>query len=332
MIDALTMVVAFVASGVLAPFVLRFLRQKSMLDIAGSRSAHTQPTPRGGGLGILAVYTPLAAAMLSLHPELQPSAFLHAVLVFAVAVAALGWFDDKLNLHVATRFALQMVCVGGALLFLPPVLPALPLWAEKALLLLAWTWFVNLYNFMDGIDGIAAMQAVFVAITLTFVAESLTPLCLILAGCSLGFLRNNWPTVWSTHKMFLGDVGSTFLGFTLGGLLLAALSIHGTESLPVLLTLPLLFCADATSTLLRRAWQRKKVWQAHREHWYQRAYNLGMGHAQILWRCIGLNLVLFVVAILGMLLKLGWWTPLAGLLVLALAARRVVWLEGKKKK
>jgi superfamily II DNA or RNA helicase len=86
------------------------------------------------------------------------------------------------------------------------VLPGLPLWVEKVLLLLAWTWFVNLYHFMDGIDGLAAMQAVFVAITLTFVAESLTPLCLILAGCSLGFLRNNWPTVWSTHKMFLGDV------------------------------------------------------------------------------------------------------------------------------
>jgi UDP-N-acetylmuramyl pentapeptide phosphotransferase/UDP-N-acetylglucosamine-1-phosphate transferase len=220
-----------------------------------------------------------------------------------------------------------MVCVAGSLAFLPQLFPDLaPLWVEKTVLFLAWVWFVNLYNFMDGLDGFATVQAIFIGLGVVIFQPALAPLALAFIGACMGFLRFNWPPA----KIFLGDVGSTFIGFYAGALLLATLgSAPSITLLCSLFTVPLLFTADATYTLIRRAFQRKLPWEAHREHWYQRAHLMGMRHNQVLWRAILLYTTLLGIAVAGSISHLTGLTVLAGLVPLVYAARRIVYLEGK---
>ncbi len=272
---------------------LRWLRARQILDRPNDRSSHTVPTPRGGGLAV----TPLLIAGLGGWFAVRGGTSAEwAMLAGAALLGLLSWRDDRTPLPPLPRFAVQIVAVATVLALLPPAAITgglLPSAVEKLFLGLAWLWFVNLFNFMDGIDGITGVEAASIAVGL-FVAlpgaVAAGPLA-ILAGCAVGFLAWNWHPA----KIFMGDVGSIPLGYVLGFLLLEG-ALHHPQGWAAALILPAVYWADATITLLRRALAGKAIWRAHREHFYQRATQGGWSHARVSALVLLANLCLIGVA------------------------------------
>ena len=267
---------SLVGTAVLVP-----LLRRRLLDRPNERSSHTVPTPRGGGIAVIGAVLLIWLA-LTIAGTLAPVLLL--VPAATLGLAAVSWRDDLRGLSPLTRLVAQLAAVGigmGALPshdvfqgWLPPVL-------DDAATALLWLWFVNLFNFMDGIDGIAGSEAAAIGIGLVLVApapETGFPAAAI-AGAAAAFLIWNW----APAKIFLGDVGSVPLGFLLGFLLLGA-AARGVW-LPALI-LPAYFLADATITLLRRLAAGEKVWEAHRRHFYQQAVQAGLSHAAVACRVI----------------------------------------------
>ena len=304
-------VAAAVAAAGSTGVITRFLRQRAIFDHPNARSSHTVPTPRGGGWGILLVLVPAWAV-------LGVSLWLLAGMMLLVAVS---WLDDRRDLAAAPRLLAQMVAVAVGLVALGSEARVfqglLPGWLDHALVAVAWLWFVNLFNFMDGIDGLAGGEAVSVAGGLGLVAAladspavfgtgvglDLVQPAAVLAGAALGFLVWNWQPA----KVFMGDVGSVPVGFALGGLLFAAAA---AGLWPAALLLPLYFVTDATLTLLRRLFAGQRIWQAHREHAYQRAVQGGRRHAEVVCAVLVVNAVLVTLALATP--WLGWPVALAG--------------------
>lgn len=304
------------ASWLLVGRVTAYLRHRAILDHPNDRSSHTIPTPRGGGWGVMLTLLPawaLIGALAGGLPVVVP------ILAGAAALMAISWIDDRRGLGAAPRFLTQIAAVALGMVALPSdglVLQGLvPLWLDRVLAGFAWLWFVNLFNFMDGINGLAGSEAATVGGGLALVAglaglePELALYGLAAAGAALGFLRWNWDPA----KVFMGDVGSVPLGYTLGWLLLAT-AAHGQWMAALLV--PAYFLADATITLLRRAAERKKVWQAHREHFYQKATQRGRSHAQVVCAVLAANAAL--VGLAGASLVVGWATLPAGAAVILL--------------
>lgn len=269
------------------------LRRAAMLDRPNERSSHRQPTPRGGGLApvaaiLLAWIASVAAGVAG--PELL------LVVAGAMLLAAVSWLDDVGGLPPATRLFAQAAAVLCGMLVEIPAGPVFQGWFPAELDVVAaallWLWFVNLFNFMDGIDGLAGSEAAAIAIGLFAFASwgigtdpGLALLSTAIIAAAIGFLVWNW----APARIFLGDVGSVPLGYMLGFLLLD-LAARGRWKLALIL--PLYFLADATITLLRRLARREPVWQAHRRHFYQRAVQRGLGHAAVTGRVIAANVLL----------------------------------------
>jgi UDP-N-acetylmuramyl pentapeptide phosphotransferase/UDP-N-acetylglucosamine-1-phosphate transferase len=273
---------AFATTVILTRIALAWLRHRQVLDLPNERSSHTMPTPRGGGLGL----TPVIACVLALFH--QP-----ALAAGALALMALSWVDDRRGLPPGPRFAAHALVVAGAMIALgdTAILP-LPLWLDRLLVGLGWLWFVNLFNFMDGIDGISGVECAGIGLGIALIGgPDLGVPALAVAAAGAGFLVWNWHPA----KLFLGDSGSVPLGLVLGGLL-AALAAQG--QLAAALILPAYYIADATITLLWRLKDGEKVWQAHRRHFYQRAVRGGQSHARVSGAVAAVNAVLIGCAFL----------------------------------
>ena len=295
----IALVAAAVASLLFTRLALAYLRARAVLDHPNDRSSHTAPVPRGGGLGVVAaaLVVWLGALWIAGHVPDGPT----VLVAGGVAVlAVLGWLDDTRGLGASTRFVVQGVCVAAVLAALPPSSLVwqgwLPVAADRVLAWLAWMWVVNLFNFMDGIDGLSGAELVNVGAgvvllaLLGFVGAEAALLAAVLLGVAVGFLVWNWHPA----RVFLGDVGSLPLGFLLGWLLLVlAASGHWA----VALILPAYYFGDATLTLLRRAIRREPVWRAHREHLYQRAVQSGWPHDAVVKRISVGNAVLVACAV-----------------------------------
>ncbi|MEI8394093.1 MAG: glycosyltransferase family 4 protein [Rhodospirillaceae bacterium] len=270
---------AAVATGV----VTHILRRRAILDHPNERSSHAVPTPRGGGWGILPIMLP-GWALFGVDPRL---------LAGLALLAAVSWVDDRRNLSPGPRLLAQAVAVALGLAALGPE-PVFQGWLPSGLDLvlagLCWLWFLNLFNFMDGIDGLAGSEAVSIAAGLALVAPGAGAPGALLAGAAFGFLIWNWQPA----KVFMGDVGSIPLGYGLGWLLLTTTQ---TEAWPAAVLLPLYFITDASITLVRRALAGKPVLQAHREHFYQRAVQGGVSHAAVVCSVIVTNGVLIGLAL-----------------------------------
>lgn len=279
----------FAAAALGTGLVLRWLRAKEILDRPNHRSSHAVPTPRGGGLAVTPLIVAGFGGWLAVHGG---SAADWAMLGGAALLGLVSWIDDRRTLPAWPRFAAQVVAVAATLALMPRFSltgGAVPPGVEKLVLGLGWLWFVNLTNFMDGIDGITGIETLSIAVGLLLaVPGAVAPdLLAILAGCVLGFLAWNWHPA----KIFMGDVGSIPLGFVLGYLLLGAAARH-PEGWAVALILPALYWADASITLARRALARKAIWRAHREHFYQKATQGGWSHARVCLLILGANLCL----------------------------------------
>ena len=287
-----------IAAGVLSWSLIglyaRAMSATRQLDQPNDRSMHRVPVPVGAGLAIV-------ATALILWPLWQAGDVRkHGVLLGCLAaLGALSWLDDRRPLSPAIRLGAQTIAVALCLRLLPPearVLPAIPMLLERCVLGLAWLWFINLFNFMDGIDGLAGSEAVAIALgyllLLPYVGMDgpLWRLALIIAASSAAYLLWNWHPA----KVFMGDAGSIPLGFLLGWLMLD-LALRGYW--PAAVILPLYFIVDATITLLRRALEGKKPWAAHREHFYQRAVLGGATPPGVVWRVGLANLALLALAL-----------------------------------
>ncbi len=240
----------------------RYALRHGVLDVPGARSSHDVPTPRGGGISIVAAATGVLL-LLVFSGRLSP--WLGTAWLASLAVALVGWMDDHRGSSPWLRLAVHLGAAAWVVGHVPiPTQSGLTL----GLGILAVAWVVNLYNFMDGIDGLAAGEAVFLClgagVLMAEPAAALEALAWGVAGASAGFLVLNWPPA----RIFMGDVGSGFLGITVALLALAAWAT-GALSLGVWLVLGAVFWVDATYTLLVRALTRQPVWEAHRSHAYQ---------------------------------------------------------------
>ena len=250
--------------------VLGWLRKKQIMDLPNERSSHSLATPRGGGLAVTPVCL-LGWATLTAFGYALPASGLP--LLGAIALLALSWADDRKGLPAGRRLAVHIGACALGLLALPTdaliFQGIMPFWLDRTVALLGYIWFVNLFNFMDGIDGITGTETAVIAAGLALIAgldgrpEAMAQPTVLFAA-AMGFLFWNWHPA----KLFLGDSGSVPLGYLLGWLLL---DLAGHGHLAAALILPLYYLADATITLLRRLARGEKVWQAHREHFYQKA-------------------------------------------------------------
>jgi len=258
-------IAAFAFCGAAVWFMLRSgLALRLALDEPNARSLHTASVPRVGGLALVPV---VAAAWWWL--DVAP-----LLLLLMLALAAISYVDDRRGLPVALRFGAH---VGAAVAFVWNTHSDATWWYVLPIVV-GMVWMINLYNFMDGSDGLAGGMALFgffgygVAASISG-ATQLAEMSFTVASASLAFLCFNYHPA----RLFLGDVGSITIGF-----LAAALGLQGWVTglwpwwFPPLVFLP--FVADATVTLLRRLLRGEKVWQAHREHYYQRLVRMGWGH------------------------------------------------------
>jgi len=299
-LDILPAVLGVAAAALVAAaliLVLRPLLQRYALAIPNRRSAHRTPTPQGGGIAVIAatiVVGGTAAVWLGVATPL-----LVILLAVAAALAILGAVDDIRPLGPAPRFGLQALAVLILAVAMPAdwrALPALPLMLERALLVIAGLWFVNLVNFMDGLDWMTVAEVVPVAGTLAALGLSglhpvhTTLVALALFGAMLGFAPFNRPVA----RLFLGDVGSLPIGLLLGALLYV-LATQGYFA--AALILPMYYLMDATITLLKRILRRERVWEAHRQHFYQQAVDGGMTAMRIVVHVFALNVVLIALAV-----------------------------------
>jgi UDP-N-acetylmuramyl pentapeptide phosphotransferase/UDP-N-acetylglucosamine-1-phosphate transferase len=303
--------------------LVALLHRRAVLDLPNERSSHVVPTPRGGGIAVIGTSV-VAWLALWAGGIVAPAA--GVVALAAAGLAAVSWLDDLRSLSPSLRLLAQFAAVAagiwvlphGALLqgWLPPGLDPL----AAALL---WVWFANLFNFMDGIDGIAGSEAAAIGIGVVLLAAigggidlGLAAPAAVLAGAALGFLVWNW----APARIFMGDVGSVPLGYLLG-FLLFGLAARGQWQ--AALILPAYFLADATLTLLRRLARGERVWQAHREHFYQRAVQRGFGHAEVVLRVVAADIVLigcaWVAATGGGFAALGVAALTVGVLLVELA-------------
>lgn len=296
--------------------VLNRLRTHAILDLPNDRSSHTIPTPRGGGWAVMLTLLAGWGLLALLEDYLGAGSgtiTVWPILIASIALMGISWADDRRGLGPAPRFAAQMIAVVVGCATLPAdglvFQGYLPFWADRILAGIGWLWFVNLFNFMDGIDGLAGGEAASIGIGVALITgvAALDPLAglygLTAAGAAIGFLWWNWHPA----KLFMGDVGSIPLGFTLGWLLLL-LAAAGLWQAALLI--PAYFLTDATWTLLRRLLTGKKIWQAHREHFYQQATRSGHSHAQVSRAVLLLNAVLIILALVS--LSVGWPSLVAG--------------------
>ena len=293
--------VSFAATAALTGLVRALLRRHGILDRPNDRSSHQAAVPRGGGIAVVGV---LLAAWLVLwftDASAGSGTLFWVALAGGLGLAAVSWLDDLSgSVPIFVRLGVQVVAVGAGIASLPGdglvfqgTVPAL---VDHALAAVAWLWFVNLFNFMDGIDGLSGAEGAslglgtFLLALLGAAPAWLGPLGLTLAGVSLSFLLWNWHPA----RIFLGDVGSVPLGYLAGWLVLALATAGAWQAA---LLLPAYYLADATLTLVRRLSRGRRVWQAHREHFYQRVVAAGWSHGRTAALIAGHNLLLVGLAV-----------------------------------
>jgi UDP-N-acetylmuramyl pentapeptide phosphotransferase/UDP-N-acetylglucosamine-1-phosphate transferase len=286
------------------------LRRHAEAEVT-ERSSHSVATPQGAGAVIVPVALAFAALAFMASGQTPAGGMVYAGVVagLALALMAVGFVDDMRSLDVVPRLVSQALTVGIAVALLPEdvrVLPAgIPVAVERLALFIGVLWFVNLYNFMDGIDLMSVVETVAITLGIALLALFDTVpvtygyVAVALLGATLGFAPWNAPPA----RLFLGDAGSLPIGF-----LLAILLIHvaAANAAAAAVILPLYYLADATLTLLRRLARGERVWRAHREHFYQQALRNGFTVTQIVGRIAVLDAVLIALALGAALHGTSW--------------------------
>ena len=310
LLDLAATAVAALAAFAATTSVRRNAQRLGVIQAPNARSSHTTPTPSGGGLGI--VFGGTVATAAAIAPSPWP---LGIGLLIALAIAAIGFLDDRRPLPARYRLIAQLVLVALAIGACVPLdglaaqvgLP-LPAALVATVALIVAVYWINLFNFMDGIDGIAGSQAIFMCCGAALLAWLHAPaiadeapfwMLLGVAAATFGFLLLNWPPA----KIFMGDAGSTYLGFMLVFLGLVTIAA-GWLSLAQWGILAAAFATDATVTLVRRLALRERVFEAHRRHAYQVLSRRWGSHRTVTLAFIAINVI--------WLLPLAWLAALPG--------------------
>ena len=318
--------------------IRRSALRRKLLDVPNERSSHTNPTPRGGGFAI-AVIVLVGFVVCQIVQRDLPKKLFFAYLLGAIIVSSIGGIDDIFTLSAKIRLPIHLLAAfvfafsAGFIdrVYLPFIGDVNLGWLGLPFTVLWIAGFTNAFNFMDGIDGIAAGQAIvaglcWIVVSIGLGTPALTTLGGIVTAASLGFLFHNTPPA----KIFMGDAGSTLLGYTFATLPVLAFRQTGDSRLFIVGALcvgPFVF--DATLTILRRALQKEQLLQAHRSHLYQRLVKLGYFHGSV-------TLLYLVIAFLtsAMALAYLWGTDRLSILALCIAgmllglvAVGVTWLE-----
>jgi UDP-N-acetylmuramyl pentapeptide phosphotransferase/UDP-N-acetylglucosamine-1-phosphate transferase len=280
-----TLIISYTATLV----VRRIALHKKLLDIPNLRSSHVQPTPRGGGIAILMAWY-FGLFWLKYFKLIEPNLFF--ALISGFILASVSFIDDIFTLKPWIRILFQLLTVlsglyfigGLKILYVNDFTFIVPFFLN-IIVILSSIWFINLYNFLDGIDGYASVEAILIAVGMYIITGN--PILLLLIFSVLGFLVWNWPRA----KIFMGDIGSTQLGY-----ILIILGIHFNNLMEInvigLLLLSSLFWFDATLTLFRRWKNNEKLSQAHKKHYYQRIVQYGFSHRKTVLYSIVINIFL----------------------------------------
>ena len=302
---------SFFATRALIPI----LKHYSILDTPNESSSHKTPTVRGGGLALILVTVIIWITIVydgfgQFELKVVDNS-VKWIIVATVILSLISWFDDLKGLNPFLRLAIHFLLVIGVIYNLPDPLylfnGLFPLWLDNVFIVLLWVWFINLFNFMDGIDGISGVEIVTIGLGVFLVTVyggvegSIGILALSLSGVGVGFLFWNW----APAKIFMGDVGSVPIGFLLAWLLLK-LAADGYWVQAIII--PGYYIADTTITLFRRAFKGEKIWLPHRDHYYQQAVHRGLRHSHISSIVAITNIFLVFFAILFM------WFQIIGLI------------------
>ena len=294
----LPLLALFLAAVVATGLARRYALSRALLDMPSARSSHFTPIPRGGGVSLLLVIGAAVYAGVGLGLAMNIVA---GVIGAGILVAFIGWIDDHGHVSPAKRVLVHACAAGWALYCLGGITTQWreglfldQSWAGVAVALFGIVWFINLYNFMDGIDGLAGGQAVTAGVTggLLLIGNGhpgLGFVSLSVAAAAAGFLVWNWPPA----RIFMGDVGSGFLGAVFAVLALAS-EITGALPLVAWLVLLAVFIVDATCTLVQRLFTGRRWYTAHRSHVYQRLVQAGWSHGKVTVSILALNI--FVLA------------------------------------
>lgn len=280
---------AFLITCLLVRGAILYAHRRGMLDQPGQRRSHHLPTPRGGGIGIVIAMLICLPTTLRSLPAAWPSGVVAALLAALFLVALAGWWDDHRALPVLPRLGIQLL--GAGIFSIALVMTNLSWW-WLPLLLVGGVWSINLHNFMDGIDGLLAQQAVFVGCGLAWLAWAATQPALALAAASLaaaalGFACYNR----SPARIFMGDVGSGSIGLLIFAFSAMLWRVDHVLLWPALI-LSSAFVVDASLTLLARMYNGRRWYTAHREHLYQWLVRLDATHAQVDVAYLGWNLLI----------------------------------------
>ncbi len=312
----LTIAIAFCVTVFATRALMTWLQAQRLVAVENDRTMHVGAVPQGGGAAVVTVA--LGTAII-----LWPWSSWHTVIVpTTVALAGLSAANDRQDIAFQWRLAAHLAAAVLLVMLVPSAMfifgGAVPWLLDRLIGVIALAWFINLYNFMDGIDGIAGTETMSLAggaLALSWTSGTPFPLeglALAVVGASAGFL------VWNWHKaqIFLGDVGSIPLGFLTGAILL---HIAVYQSLAAALILPLYYLTDATLTLARRFWRGEKLSQAHRSHAYQRSARAVGSHSAVVLRIALCNGALIGAAMIALAY------PWAGLALATVIVAALLW-------
>jgi UDP-N-acetylmuramyl pentapeptide phosphotransferase/UDP-N-acetylglucosamine-1-phosphate transferase len=327
------LLLSFITASVITGRLIPFLRKRAMWDIPNDRSSHSTPTPRGGGIGILAGLTVGGCVA---HVLGFPVMNWHLLTGIALIVVV-GFVDDRKGLSGAIRLLSQVVAAlivlyGTTGLQQFPLPQPLNFDLGALGIPTAMLWIVavtNIYNFLDGIDGYAGLQGIIAGLAIALLSEGTggTLLGLSIAGSCLGFVLYNWHPA----KVFMGDVGSATLGFLLAALPFQSDFRPGSGSVFVVAMCLWFFLADGVFTIVRRLMNGERIWAAHRSHIYQRLVQTGLRHDQVALRVMNVGAILS-----GLAVFLSRSTEPAAMWIVFVAAilsflAYYFWLRGREK-
>ncbi len=303
------LILSFIISFLGVKYLIKLFSSKSFLDIPDHRSSHTNPTPTSAGL---AVVIASIIGFLLIYNSQDFSSWKYPVthcelistLITFIILAAISFYDDRHDTSALLRIFIHIAAVIIGVYHLPDNFllfdGKFPFITDRIILTIGWVWFINLYNFMDGIDGITATETITITLgmviigALGFLPIEITQYASIILVTFIAFLIFNWHPA----KIFLGDVGAVSFGY-----LLAWLLIRGSVEFSVLTLaiLPMYHFIDATFTITKRAFRKEKIWQPHKTHFFQIALRKGLNHSQVVKRIAINNVFLLCLAIFAAL-------------------------------
>ncbi len=301
---SLLFILALISSSLLTRILIKKLSYLGVVDKPGDRRAHKKITPRGGGLSVVAV---LIIGFIAFE-YLSTNVFIESQKIIPIfsLIAAISFLDDLKTIRVFFRLITHLICAGLSIyLFLYPRLlfhGLFPMGIDFILATICLVGFLNIYNFLDGIDGITAAESIHLSITLLILCylrfntiinvNFIIAIATITLACSIGFLIFNWHPA----MIFLGDVGSISLGFLIG-LCLLLISASTIELFIASGIASLYYIADGSLTIFIRLINKERIWQPHLKHFFQKAIKKGMTQKQVVHRIIICNSLLMVFSI-----------------------------------